>query len=87
MTILESMMCGTPVICRNIGNGADIVKKVKEDMLYNTEKELYDILKRKDYENYGKDYRDAYLALYSPSANYEQYRKILECIKEDNDKK
>jgi len=81
MTILESMMCGTPVICRNIGNGADIVKRIKEDMLYSTEDELYDILRKKDYENYGQYYREAYLKLYSPDANYEMYQKILEKVK------
>lgn len=78
MTILESMMCGTPVICRNIGNGADIVKKVKKDMLYNTKEELHAILRMKRYQDYGKDFREAYLTSYSPDANYEMYREILQ---------
>lgn len=83
MTILESMMCGTPVICKGIGNGADIVKKVKKDMLYSTKDELCDILKKRDYEKYGQYYREAYLTLYSPEVNYSKYQEILKGVKAD----
>lgn len=84
MTILESMMCGTPIICRNIGNGADIVKKIREDMLYNTENELYDILRRKDYEDCGQDFRKAYVTSYSPEVNYQKYQEILMSVRTKN---
>ncbi len=80
MTILESMMCGTPVICRNVGNGADIVRGIRADMLYDTEEELYNILRKKSYQGYGQYFREAYLMSYSPDANYEIYREILEKI-------
>lgn len=80
MTILESMMCGTPVICRDIGNGADIVKKVTEDVLYDTKDKLYDILKREDYKSYGEYFRKEYEKKYSPEANYKQYLEILDRV-------
>lgn len=81
MTIVESMMCGTPVICRNIGNGADIVKRIADDMLYNTKEELYNILKKKNYESYRENFRKEYLRLYSPEVNYRNYWEILDRVK------
>ena len=34
MTIIESFALGTPVICSDIGNGADIVKKEQAGVAY-----------------------------------------------------
>ena len=49
-------------------------------MLYDTEEELYNILRKKSYQGYGQYFREAYLMSYSPDANYEIYREILEKI-------
>ena len=82
MTIIEAFAMGTPVICSDIGNGADIVRKhhagasyaVRNvDSLWKAASEV-----EEHFGEYSMNARKAYLENYTPERNYLQLKTIYE---------
>ncbi len=86
MTLIESFAFGTPVICSDIGNGADIVKNDQAGMVYKqrNSKELYKAINdvEKNFELYSNNARRAYKSKYTPEANYIHLKSIYEAVKQ-----
>ena len=82
MTIIESFAMGTPVVCSDIGNGADIVCKHNAGVVYTARNidSLRDALKRVEerFDEYSKRAREAYEDNYTPENNYKQLITIYE---------
>ena len=84
MTLIESFSMGTPVICSDIGNGADIVKSADAGVAYerrNKEalsKAINDI--DEHFAQYSLNARNAYETQFTPEANYKQLKSIYEAI-------
>lgn len=84
MTIIEAFAMGTPVICSDIGNGADIVRKhhagasyaVRNvDSLWKAASEVEEL-----FSVYSMNARKAYLENYTPERNYLQLKTIYEDV-------
>ena len=82
MTIIEAFATGTPVICSDLGNGADIVRKhnagaafaVRDrESFWNAAKKVED-----GFELFSKNARYAYLKYYTPEANYQLLKSSYE---------
>ena len=84
MTLIESFSMGTPVICSDIGNGADIVKNVNAGVVY--ERRNKDALSKaindidEHFAQYSLNARNAYETQFTPEANYKQLKSIYEAI-------
>ncbi|MCH3973322.1 MAG: glycosyltransferase family 4 protein [Oscillospiraceae bacterium] len=88
MTLIEAFAAGTPVVCSNIGNSADIVQNAKAGCLY----KLYDAedfirqienIERKNTE-FRTNARRAYEQFYTPDKNYEILKHIYDKVCESN---
>ena len=85
MTLIEAFALGTPVICSDIGNGADIVKKEQAGITY-TRRDKENMLLAIDeieqnYGFYSKNARNAYIKHYTPESNYLELKSIYEAVK------
>jgi glycosyltransferase involved in cell wall biosynthesis len=85
MTLIESFAFGTPVICSDIGNGADIVRKAQAGVSYKR-RDKDDLLRaieivEKNFEEYSVNAMTAYKKNYTPEANYMQLKSIYEAVK------
>lgn len=84
MTLIESFALGTPVICSNIGNGADIVNNAKAGVSFKTrnKKDLYRAIfeVESNFEIYSKNAKNAYEMRYNPEANYQKLKSIYDAI-------
>ena len=84
MTLIESFALGTPVICSDIGNGADIVKKENAGIAFKR-RDKDDLLRAIDedakyFDVYSAKAKRAYEMNYTPEANYQQLKSIYEAI-------
>lgn len=86
MTLIESFALGTPVICSDIGNGADIVKKEKAGIVFRRRdkddlvRAINDVTENFDF--YSANAQKAYKMNYTPDANYQQLKFIYEAIEQ-----
>ena len=82
MTIIESFALGTPVICSDIGNGADIVRKEQAGVSYkrrDPEALLAAVKQVEDnFDLYSGNALKAYREHYTPEANYSPLKRIYE---------
>jgi Glycosyltransferase len=85
MTIIESFALGTPVICSDIGNGADIVKKEDAGTVFkprNKESLIYAIKEAENnYIKFSANAKKAYDSHYTPDSNYEKLKSIYKAVK------
>lgn len=87
MSLIESFALGTPVLCTDIGNGADIVKKENAGTVYirrNNESfiEALNSIEH-NFQEYSINAKNAYLNHYTPEVNYEQLMSIYGAIKSE----
>ena len=84
MTLIESFALGTPVICSDIGNGADIVKKEKAGTAFKRRniESLFEAIKEvvNNFEQYSSNAKSAYEAHYTPESNYRQLMSIYRAV-------
>ena len=87
MTIIESFALGTPVICSNIGNGADIVKKENAGVTFKRRDKdgLMSAIREVEFNHdyYSAQARKAYNNHYTPESNYIQLKNIYEAVEND----
>lgn len=87
MTIIESFALGIPVICSDIGNGADIVKKEKAGVVYDrrNKEALFNAISETEmnFDMYSQNAKKAYETKFTPEANYRQILSIYEAIKNE----
>lgn len=82
MTIIESFAMGTPVVCSDIGNGADIVRKYNAGVPYTVrsvnalKSALSEI--EEGFAEYSKRAQKAYEENFTPETNYRQLKRIYE---------
>lgn len=84
MTVVESMMCGTPVICQNIGNTADLIRPLSPDTIIDTKHSLASIIKNFDKTIYTDRYRAYYVQNYTPATNYKIMTELFRNLKKKN---
>lgn len=86
MVLIESFAFGTPVICSDIGNGANIVVKENAGVAYpKRDREgffqaIREVNERFDY--YSSNAQEAFNSRYVPECNYQQLKKIYEAVEE-----
>ena len=84
MTIVEAFALGTPVICSDVGNGADIVNKEKAGVSFcrrNKEKLKQAIQSvEENFEEYSLNAKTAFETQYNPEANYIKLKSIYEAV-------
>ena len=89
LTIIEAFAFGTPVICTDIGNGADMVRTSDAGVCYTPRdaESLYHAMEqlRKNYAYYSGNARRAYEQAYTPEANYRMLKAIYEAVTEENE--
>ncbi len=82
MTIIEAFAMGTPVVCSDIGNGADIVRKYDAGIPYEVRdaEALRAALRRVEdsFSVYSLNARTAYEENFTPEENYRQLKLIYE---------
>lgn len=82
MTIIEAFAMGTPVICSDIGNGADIVRKHHAGVPYSVRdvSAFWDAVQKAEegFPSFSSHARTAYLENYTPEKNYLQLKSIYE---------
>lgn len=84
MTIIEAFALGTPVICSDIGNGADLVKQAKAGVAFTRrsrdglEKAIAEV--ERNFDMYSANAREAYGHMCTPEANYRQLKTIYEAV-------
>lgn len=84
MTIIEAFAMGTPVVCSDIGNGADIVRKHEAGVPYKVRdiesfrNALFE--NEKYFERYSKNAFTAYQNYYTPEKNYQELKAIYQDI-------
>lgn len=82
MTIIEAFAMGTPVICSDIGNGAEIVRKHYAGVPYavrDTDSFWQAVVEVEEhFDEYSRNARTAYLENYTPEKNYLQLKSIYE---------
>lgn len=87
MTIIEAFATGTPVVCSNIGNGADIVQKHNAGVAYAVRdaESFRNAVEKVEagFEIFSRNARDAYLEHYTPEANYRMLKSIYEEITDE----
>ena len=81
MVIAEAMSLSTPVICRDIGNGAAIVKKAAPGLVLKEGEKLSGLLSGFRKEDYSGAFREAYEENCSPEANYRAMEEIMEKVR------
>ena len=77
MNVVESFMCGTPVICEDIGNTADIVGKITPETVIRPDHSLSGIISGFDKKRYSERCRNEYLSRYTPEVNYSIFESII----------
>jgi len=91
MTIIESFAFGTPVICSDIGNGADIIKAADAGVAYEcrNKQALYNAIEEveNNFDEYSNNALRAYDSNNTPEANYRIIKRIYERITNKNDKR
>ena len=84
MTIIEAFAMGTPVICSDIGNGADIVRKHHAGAIYavrDVDSFRNAVTKAEDeFDLLSANARKAYLENYTPEENYRLLKSIYEDV-------
>ena len=86
MTIIEAFAMGTPVICSDIGNSVDIVKRDDAGVAFlrrdsdSLQMAVLDV--EKNFNKYSQNAKRAYDEKYTPKANYTQISSIYEAITE-----
>ncbi len=84
MTLIEAFSCGTPIICSDIGNGADIVRSERAGVSYTRRERASFFHAMQDVEEnfsyYSSNARSAYINKYNPESNYKQLISIYEDI-------
>lgn len=84
MTLIESFALGTPVICSDIGNGADIVKKHNAGVAYKRRdkdelvKAIHDV--EQNFDEYSSNAKSAYETYYTSESNYRQLINIYKAV-------
>jgi len=82
MTIIEAFSMGTPVVCSDIGNGADIIRKHDAGVPYAVRDmdAFRNALERLEagFDQFSKNARAAYLENYTPEVNYRLLKSIYE---------
>ena len=85
LSIVEAYACGTPVVCTDIGNQAELVRKHQAGSLFEVGNmaSFYQALKEVDYnfETMSRNGREAYQKFYTPEANYRQLEAIYKSIR------
>ena len=91
LVIIEAYACGTPVLCTDIGNQAELVRKHQAGSLFavgdqeSFNRAIADVTE--NFETMSRNAREAYLIMYTPEANYQQLEKIYQTVLQDKDKK
>lgn len=84
MTLIESFSFGTPVICSDIGNGADIVKKANAGIVFGlgNKNDFQNAVAKIDeaFDNLSRNARKAYKNHFTPEANYKELKRIYEKV-------
>ena len=84
MTLIEAFACGTPVICSDIGNQADIVRSNNAGALYelNNEESFTEAKEAvsERFNEFSSNALNAYNNLYCAEANYQQLKEIYETL-------
>lgn len=84
MTLIESFALGTPVICTDIGNGADIVKKEDAGVAFKrrSTEALSEAIQEveKNFDRYSSNAKSAYEMHYTPESNYRQLMSIYKAV-------
>ena len=87
MSLIESFALGTPVLCTDIGNGADIVKKESAGTVYirRNKESFFEALGRieNNFQEYSINAKNAYYNHYIPEVNYKQLMSIYGAIKSE----
>lgn len=78
LVAIECLMCGTPIICENIGNTGSVIRQISPQTTYRSISELDAILNNLAHENLSSLYRSYYLEHFTSSINIVQYKKILD---------
>jgi len=76
MILVESMMCGTPVICHNIGNAADIIRQISPETVIDITRDLPKVITAFQKEKYTVPYRNFYLQNYTEEKNHHDLMQI-----------
>ena len=77
MVIAEAMSLGTPVITRDIGNGAELVRSAAPELVLKENESLAALLKAFDREKYTRRFRQEYEEKYTPGANLKRMEEIF----------
>lgn len=84
MTLIESFSCGTPVICSDIGNGADIIKKTNAGIIYKTSNiiSLQNAVGQIEckFDEISHNAKTAYKDCFTPQSNYKVLKRIYEKV-------
>lgn len=84
MTLIESFSFGTPVICSDIGNGADIVKKADAGIVFSlgNKNDFQNAVAKSDeaFDDLSMNARKAYKIHFTPEANYKELKWIYEKV-------
>ena len=84
MTLIESFSFGTPVICSDIGNGADIIKKANAGIVFGlgNNNDFQNAVAKIDeaFDNLSRNARKAYNNHFTPEANYKELKRIYEKV-------
>ncbi|MDO5148118.1 MAG: glycosyltransferase family 4 protein [Oscillospiraceae bacterium] len=84
MTLIESFSFGTPVICSDIGNGADIVKKANAGIVFGlgNNNDFQNAVAKigEAFDDLSSNARKAYKNDFTPEANYKELKRIYEKV-------
>ncbi len=83
MSLVESMMCGTPLISNRVGNSGAIVSEIAPELVIDiaSTSELAAVLSRFRKEDYTEAFRSYYLEHYTAEQSYTKLSQIMEqCI-------
>ena len=84
MTLVETMALGRPAVCRDIGNGAALVKEAGAGLCYGSAEEFIRCLDRicdpDRNRRLGENGRRAYDRRYTPQANYRMLKNIYDRV-------
>lgn len=85
MTIIESFALGTPVVCSDIGNGADIVGQNQAGVMYKR-RDSNELLKaienvENNFSQFSNNAKTAFMTKFTPEVNYNQLKTIYEAVR------
>ena len=84
MTLIESFSFGTPVICSDIGNGADIIRKANAGIVFSLGDKygFQNAITQIDevFDDLSRNARQAYQNHFTPEANYKELKRIYEKV-------